>query len=402
MTHGVLVLSIVAILLSPSRALATQTVGTLSGAVQGVVSDDTGAVLPGVTVEISGESLMGRRTFLTDREGQYRFPSLPPGEYTLVFALEGFGRVTREAFVGVGVTRTVNVALSVAALNERVTVRARSSTIDSQSTTVTTHFDAHRLDALPSSRSIQAILAATPGVHVTRFDVGGNTAAPGGGTGMSTYGISGGDRPTVEGIYVAALQPLGFSLNYGAFAEISVSTAAHSAEWPAPGLVTQFVGKSGGNQYRGTLYADYENGAWQSFNIDREQIGRGAAGGEGLRARDTNRLSGYRDLNADVGGYVRRDAVWWYSSFRDQNVAARFVNFPVRPHQTHLSSYTGKLIHRITRNHSLIGDSSDAITSRMLSMGSRSSRRRPSTALKSQRPTCSSGGGSGRASGTPS
>ena len=130
---------------------------------------------------------------------------------------------------------------------------------------------------------------------------------------MTAYGTSGGARPTVEGIYVVGLQEAGFSLDYGAFSEISVSAAAHTAEWPTPGLHTQLISKSGGNRYGGTLYADYENGAWQSFNVDREQIDRGATGGEGLLARESNRLGMYRDLNADVGGYIRRDTTWWYS-----------------------------------------------------------------------------------------
>ena len=103
----------------------------------------------------------------------------------------------------------------------------------------------------------------------------------------------------------------------------------------------QFITKSGGNQYRGTLYADYENRAWQSFNIDESQIARGAQGGGGLSPGDANRLWSYHDLNADVGGYIKKDALWWYSSFRDQDVAARQVNFPVGPHRTRVTNYSG-------------------------------------------------------------
>ena len=65
--------------------------------------------------------------------------------------------------------------------------------------------------------------------------------------------------------------------------------------------------QSGGNQYRGTLYADYENRAWQSFNIDEDQIARGAQGGAGLSPGDANRLWSYHDINADVGGYLKKE-----------------------------------------------------------------------------------------------
>lgn len=334
---------------------ARQTVGSTTGAVNGVVSDNTGAVLPGVTIEIAGVALMGTRTIVTNGEGHYRFPVVPPGEYTLVFRLEGFSTVNRDGvYVGVGLTRTVNVVLSVAAVNQSVTVQPTSSAIDAQSTAITANFDARQLANLPGARNMLAVLAATPALQMTRFDVGGNTAAPGGGSGFSAYGTFGQNRPMVEGIIATGNQINGFSFNHGAFDEITVGLAAHSAEWPAPGVNLQFISKSGGNQYRGTLYADYENERWQSFNIDQDQIGRGARAGGGLAARDTNRLWGYHDLNADVGGYIRRDTLWWYSSFRDQDVAARFVKFPVKPHQTRLSSYSGKGTYRITRNHTLV------------------------------------------------
>ena len=57
---------------------------------------------------------------------------------------------------------------------------------------------------------------------------------------------------------------------------ISEEISTQGPEWPWPGVNMQFISKSGGNQYRGALYADYLNQEWQSFNIDAEQIGRGA------------------------------------------------------------------------------------------------------------------------------
>ena len=345
-------LIVAALWIQPTPA-ASQTVGTTAGAVEGVVYDHTGGVLGEVVVQITGRALIGARTTVTSGEGRYRFQALPPGEYTLLFARQGFEALTRNVVVGVGFTATLHATLLLSSLQQEIVVQPRASIIDSRSTATTTNFNARQLDALPGNRSMLAVLGATPAVLVTRFDVGGNTGAPGGGLGMTNYGTSGGDRPTVEGMHVVGLQPAGFSLNYGAFSEISVSTASHTAEWPTPGLHTQFISKSGGNRYDGTLYADYENGAWQSFNIDREQIGRGATGGEGLSARETNRLGTYHDLNADVGGYIKRDTTWWYSSFRDQRVAARLVTFPVKPHETRLSNYSGKITQRLTQNHHL-------------------------------------------------
>ena len=331
-----------------------QTVSTTTGAINGTVTDTTGAVLRWVTVGISGDTLMGVHTAWTNAEGFYRFPALPPGWYTLVFTMEGFKPVKREAVsIGVGFTATVGVALDIATLQEQAIVESTTPVVDNQSTAVATTFDANQLARLPGARNMTAILAATPAVFVNRFDVGGSTAFTGVAT--SAYGTSGNNRPMIEGIDVTGIQGTGFSLDYGSFDAVYVTTAAHTAEWPKPGVQTQFLVKSGGNQYRGTLYADYENRGWQSFNIDWDQISRGAQGGGSLLPRETNRLWSYRDINADVGGYIKRDRVWWYSSFRDQDIGARYVNFPVKkPFRSRVTNYSGKGTYQITPDHKLV------------------------------------------------
>jgi Carboxypeptidase regulatory-like domain/TonB dependent receptor-like, beta-barrel len=332
---------------------AGQTVGAMTGAINGTVADSTRAVLPGVTILISSAALMGTRTTVTNGEGLYRFPALAPGEYTLVFTLNGFKVVRREGiYVGLGFTATVDVELQISTLQENVIVERNSPVIDKQSTAIAATFDARQLADLPSARSMWAIQAATPAVYVARFDLGASATGLGGP--ISAYGTAGFNRPMVEGISVTGINPTGFTLNYGAFEEVSVSTAAHGPEWHSPGVHMQFLSKSGGNQYRGTLYADFGNGDWQSFNINEGQIRRGAQGAPGLSPRDANRLWSYHDINADVGGYVKPDKVWWYFSVREQEVSARQVNFPGRPLRTSLTNYSGKVTHQITAHNKLV------------------------------------------------
>ena len=81
--------------------------------------------------------------------------------------------------------------------------------------------------------------------------------------------------------------------------------------------------------YRGTIYGAAEHRRLQSSNVDADQIRRGALAGGGLRPGQVNQLWHNGDVNADLGGFVRRDRLWWYSSVRFQEVAARLVNFPV-------------------------------------------------------------------------
>src|SRR3954469_9466212 len=69
-----------------------------TGSIVGVASDPSNAVLPGVTVSLSGERLIGGvQTQVTDATGAYRFDRLPPGAYTVKFELPGFKTVTRDA-----------------------------------------------------------------------------------------------------------------------------------------------------------------------------------------------------------------------------------------------------------------------------------------------------------------
>lgn len=357
MSCGRIVLaSLVACTLCESIPSAGQTVGTAAAAITGKVTDTTGAVLTGVTVTISSEAIIGNqgeRKVVTGDDGLYRFAALPPGEYSVLFVLEGFKAVSREGVhVGVGFNAMVNVELEIAALNQSVTVERKSPVIDTQSTAITTRFDARELANLPGSRSMFAILSATPAVTVGHFEVGGGSGDSE--TPYGAYGTRSANRPMVEGINVAGIFPSGFTLDFGSFDEVSVGTAVHSAEWPLPGVQMQFISKSGGNRYRGTLYADYEHHDWQSFNIDESQITRGARAGNGEASSEANRVWSYHDVNGDLGGYIKQDKLWWYSSFRDQDVAARQVNFPVRPRRTHLMNYTAKGTYQITPRNNVV------------------------------------------------
>ena len=346
-------LSLSLVLLSAPSA-AAQAVSATTGAINGRVTDNTGAVLPGVTVTLASPSMMGTRTAISTAEGQYRFPAIPPGVYQLTYELSGFGTVRRDEIrVTLGFTATVNVELGVATLQESVTVTGESPVVDTQSTTITTNFDAKQLANLPSARDLWAILAESPGVQMNRIDVGGSAA--GTQTGYVTYGTTGQNRPTVEGIVATeGTDAAGFYYDYGSFDEVAVNAAAHSAEMPWPGVQSNFISKSGGNDLHGTFYADYENEAIQARNTDQDQIDRGLSASGGLQPSDLNRLHKYYDVNLGAGGRITRDRLWWYGSFRDQYVSARIPNFPVKPHPTRLTNYGGKGTYNLSENNKLI------------------------------------------------
>lgn len=344
-----------------ASAARAQTVSSSTGAINGTVTDSTKAVLPGVTVTLSGPSVMGTPSTVTDSSGGFRFPSLAPGDYKIRFELSGFGPVTRsDIHVSLGFTATVNIEMTPGAIAETVTVSGASPVVDLRSTNVTTHFDAEKLASLPGARDYWAVLAQAPAVAIGRMDVGGSgalTQQP-----YTAYGLSsagGVNRGMVEGIMVNEGAGGGGSdmyyTDYGSYAEIAVNAVGNTAEMPAPGVLSQLIAKSGGNAYHGTIYADYENDSMEAHNIDAGQIAAGVRGSDVVAAVDTNRLTQFRDFNLDAGGFVRKDRLWWYGAYRRTSTGQRYPTLVDDVQETWVPVGTAKVTYNLTGAQKLIG-----------------------------------------------
>jgi hypothetical protein len=108
--------------------------------------------------------------------GSFRFAALPPGTYALTLVLAGLAPAAREGiYVAAGFTATIDVPLGLQAIADVVRVEQSVAVFDRQATSIATTFDAAQLATLPGSRTMGAILSATPAVNVSRFDVGGSS-----------------------------------------------------------------------------------------------------------------------------------------------------------------------------------------------------------------------------------
>ncbi len=352
------ILTGIAVLCAWGASASAQSASATTAAIDGAVTDTSGASLPGVTVTASSPALQGQRSAITSADGVYRLPQLPPGEYRIAYELAGFATIVREKQqLGVGFNATINVQMTVSAMQETLTVTGESPVVDQKASKLVTNFDAEKLANLPSSRDIWSIMAVSPAVQVQRIDVGGATA--GTQTGYSSYDTKADQhRPMVEGMVMTeGTGAAGFYYDYGSFSEVSVGTGSHSADMGWPGVVTSFISKSGGNQYHGRLYADYQNGDIQSTNIDDTQaafLKTTLPLGSTLDPKSLNRMSRYFDLNGDVGGFIKKDRLWWYGSLRDQQVDVNYANFPVKPFVTKLKNYTAKGTYTLNNNNKLI------------------------------------------------
>lgn len=327
-----------------------QTVGATTGAINGKVVDTSDSVLPGVTVTISAPQMQGSQTAVTNEEGNYRFPGIPPGTYRVMYELPGFATVVREGIrITLGFNATLNVTLQVSGLQETVTVTGESPVVDVTSTKTSTNYDYRELASIPSARDMWAILAETPAVTMARIDVGGSAA--GTQSGYRTYDAQGGQaRVMIDGLVTTeGTGAIGVYVDYGAFEEVTAGTAGHGADMGQPGVQTQMMIKSGGNQFHGSIYSDFQNSDLQATNITDAQVARG------IRDKDVNRMTVYYDFNADAGGYVKKDKLWWYGSFREFNTEINEPRFPVKPHKTALRHFSGKGTYALSDNSKFIG-----------------------------------------------
>jgi hypothetical protein len=349
----------ISMILAPTCGTVTlaQTVGGTSGSITGTVTDASGGVLPGVTVTISSPSMQGVRSVTTVTDGTYRFLAVPPGEYRITYELAGFSTLVREGVrVSLGFTATINVAMAISGLEETVTVSGDSPVVDVTSTKTTMTFDSERMAALPNARDFWALLSVTPSIQVNRIDVGGSIA--GSQSGYSAYDTKTDQhRPLIEGLVMTeGTSGAGMFYDYGAVDEASIGTGGNSAEMPTPGVLSQFVFKSGGNTYHGREYADNEWEALQAHNIPNSETRLCPRGGcDSVQPQDLNRTLGHYDVNGDVGGYIKRDTLWWYGSGRLQKFRPQKPNLAIPNGGNTMQNIMGKVTYAPSQNDKLTG-----------------------------------------------
>ena len=279
-----------------------------TGVIEGAITDESRAALPGVTVTARSAALQGgERVSVSDAEGLYRFPTLPPGVYELSFDLTGFQTVRhQDVRLNIGFVARINIEMKIGALEETITITGQSPVVDVRTTSGQTNFTQEMLETAPVSRTMWQVFAMTPGVRVTSSpDVGGNTV--GNQQGYAAYGVSGQNTPMVEGINTReGSDSAGFFYDYASFEEVQVKALGNSAEVGTPG--TNFVGivKSGGDTFHGRYYAAGSNSSMEGDNLDDALRANGVTQGDGLNY--------FYDLSGDLGGRIIRNKLWFYGS----------------------------------------------------------------------------------------
>jgi Carboxypeptidase regulatory-like domain len=283
--------------------------GTVASII-GQVTDQSGAVLPGVTVTATSPALqVPQVTAVTNEVGEFRLSPLPIGAYGLSFELAGFRPVQRQNVrLTVGFTARIDVSLGLATVAETVTVSGATPVVDITATSGSTLLTRETLQLTPTSRNgNMSFLTLAPGVR-SFLDVGGNQMVES--SNSRAFGQSGGGWATLEGIATSGLSGGGSGGQWDeqAIEEARVQTLGTDAEFGTHGVQLNAIVKSGGNDFHGGANWAQTDHHFQSNNIDEELEAIGITSG--------NKLAEVYDVGGDLGGRIVRNKVWFYGALR--------------------------------------------------------------------------------------
>ncbi|HEY7501957.1 MAG TPA: TonB-dependent receptor, partial [Vicinamibacterales bacterium] len=311
-------MAILAMLIGVSPALAQVQAGEITGK----VTDDTGAILPGVTVTIASPALIQSQSATSSEAGSYRFTLIPIGTYSVKFELPGFKTVVREGIqVNIGFTAQVNQQLAISTVQETVTVSGESPIVDTKATTAKTTFDIEALQNIPSARDPWVMLQRVPNISMDRVNVGGSQSGQ-----QSNYisrgSSTGNNKWSIDGVDITDMSATGASPIYYDFdmlQEMQVTTGGADASQQTGGVGINFVMRGGTNRFRGSGRIYNTNDRFEADNVTDEIRANGA--GSGAPIQNIN------DFGFEVGGPIKHDKLWYWGSFGKQDIKVGVVNF---------------------------------------------------------------------------
>lgn len=284
-----------------------------SSSIVGTVRDETGGVIPGVTVEVSSPALIeGTRTAITDQSGEYRVNDLRPGNYSITLSLEGFQTIRlRDVNIRAAFTATINEVMKPKAVEESVTVTGQSPLVDLRSAGTEKAMNNELIEGVPTARGIFALAEMMPAMAVNKPDVGGSQTHQL--QSISVHGSSTQDVTwNVDGLNITASNSSGgltaTYFNQGLQEDVSIQTKAFPAEIGAGGVSINMITKSGSNKFRGIGFFSGTSHSLQSNNVSSDQTALGLTAPGGV-----DKLI---DFNPEFGGPLLKDRLWFYSSYR--------------------------------------------------------------------------------------
>lgn len=276
------------------------------GTITVTVTAEDGSLLPGATVEAQSDQTLTRRLAVTDEQGIATLVALAPAaNYVVSVGLEGFGGARFEEIeVRAGQTTSLKAALGLAEVREELVVTSQMPLVDTTSAIAGQQITLQLTESLPTARSYQDYLQLVPGVQ-DDIDGAGNPASRSGVNYRDSLGEVG--RSTDNAYYFDGINvtdrvtgTFGADLNTEIIQEQSVLTGGIPAEFVgAPGLISNVVTKSGGNQLSGSINYYFQDDSLVESN-------------DNFGDQTFSRF----DAAATLGGPIVRDRAWFFASYR--------------------------------------------------------------------------------------
>jgi hypothetical protein len=329
MVFSIRAMTALALIVYGSAPLLAQ---TPTGTISGRVTDSGTLAVPGATVTIESPQMQGTRTTVTSVNGDYIFPSLPPGSYTITVELSGFGTAKQTHAVATGQPVEVNVTLRPASLSEVVTVTARTDAF-TNTVQASTNIQNELLATLPTARTLLSAVNLSPAAHATGP---GNAVTIGGAMSFENLfmldgvQITDNIRGTPYSIFIE-----------DAIQETTVSTSGISAEYGRfTGGVINAITKSGGNQFSGSLRTTFANDDWRTVSPFDEP-------------KTSDIVPTYEFT---LGGPVLRNRTWFFGAGRFfEQATANETGFTRIPYtfDNDEKRFEGKITQALGRGHNL-------------------------------------------------
>jgi outer membrane receptor protein involved in Fe transport len=309
--------------LCPAPALAQAT-----GTITGQVTDETGAVMPGVTIEVTNVATNQTRSAVSGDDGFYSVPLVQPGRYTVKGSLQGFRSTLREGVtVTVESTSRVDIRLSVGQLSETVSVTGEAPLVETSSATLGIVIDEKKVVELPlNGRNFTQLGTLLPGVVAPPGALGGQAgdATPGGfGAATSGFSVNGMRNQSNNFLLDGASNNDTFNTGFvlrpppDAIQEFKILTHSFSAEYGRnSGSVVNVVTRAGSNTLHGAAWEFNRDDALQARNffapadqpkpkLKQNQFG-GSLGGPVLRDRlfGFGYYEGHRNTSGNTQNFV--------------------------------------------------------------------------------------------------
>ncbi|HEV8117754.1 MAG TPA: TonB-dependent receptor, partial [Thermoanaerobaculia bacterium] len=296
-----------------------------TGSINGKVTASDGSPLPGVTVEARSDVLPGPRVTVTNSRGEYRFPTLPPGAYTVKFDLSGMKGATRNAEVQLDKDTPLDVSLGMQAATESVTVTAQASLVDKNTATISSGVSTKELQALPKAQEYRDLQKYIPGVQYTEDTVRGPSS---GGSGQDNVYLFDGANVSLPLFGNLSAEPASHDI-----AQVTViNGGARAVDFNrSGGFLIDSVTKSGTSEYHGEASYQFQT------------KGMSASLNSGILSRYEQDRNWW---NASLGGPILQDHLFFYGSYyRPEQQRDNQANLygPLPGYDSTRNEYFGKL-----------------------------------------------------------